>query len=133
MVCLTILLILLFSRDDKFELLARRLHLSAYSEIADDEPDPGPTTRTPAIIRHCIAHLRTELGLLSHSPANVKVVSDVARRYLKDRGLRPSHISRLFPEAVEMYFLASPEDRELLGARNSRYARAWRRGAGEAL
>jgi len=103
------------------------------SEIPDDEPDPGPGVARCKIIRHCIAHLRTELGLLSHTPANIKVVSDMSRKYLKERGLRPTHISRLFPEATELYFLASPEDRELQAARNSRYARTWRRGAGEAL
>lgn len=79
------------------------------------------------IVRLTVAHLRTEHGLLSDSAANRLVISHATRRYMKEHGLRPSHISTHFPIAVEVYMMRSSADEQLDKIRESHRGRRLRR------
>lgn len=115
------------------ERLAQWLHIECHSDrlIEDDEfPDLAVVDRFTGtrIARMAVAHARTELGLLTPSGANRKVVSDVVRKYMKNRNMRPSHISKYFMTAVELYFFASEDDKSLERVRKTKYASEWLRG-----
>jgi hypothetical protein len=68
-----------------------------------------------------------EMGCLVDNRANRMVVSDVVRRFMKNHGVRPSHIASQFPVAVEMYFLVSPVDIHMDQIRKSSFASKHRR------
>lgn len=116
--------------DERF---AKRLHKECLGDQLyenDEFPDVAVIDRTTGtrIARMAVAHARTELGLLSPSAANRKVVSDVVRKYMKNHNMRPSHISKYFMIAVELYFFASKEDKALERMRKTTYASKWLRG-----
>ena len=82
-------------------------------DVIDEDDTPVDGKDVTRLVRIAVAHARVELGLLSNTPANVMVVSDVIRKFMKNHGLRPTHISAHFPTAVRVYFLRSSMDDEL--------------------
>lgn len=100
-------------------MMAEQLRVSALDTV-DESDDPLVATNTTRIIHLAVAHARSELGLLTYSAANVLVVSDTIRKFLRGHGLRPSHISMHFNTAVKVYFLRSTYDQELELMSNSR-------------
>jgi len=117
---------------DQYSVAAQRLREGHLDEMEDDDSINGIVSNTK-VVRLAVAHMRTELGLLSDTPANRLVASDVARRFLKERGLRPTHISQHFTVCVEVYFMRSSNDEWLRKVRESTYARQWRRLGGSTL
>lgn len=53
-------------------------------------------------------------GKLSDSPANRLMISDTIRKFLKDSGVRPTHILQITPIVIELCFI--PTKPELLAA-----------------
>jgi len=97
-------------------------------DYEENDPDaPLETGNRSQITIRAVAHARTELGLLGDSLANRLVVSDVVRKFMKNHGMRPTHISAMFQLAVEVYFLRSTGDEELRLMRNSRGYQKYRR------
>lgn len=96
----------------------------------DDEDDDCvvSTSGSSRITRITVDYVRCEVGLLSDTKANRIVVSELVRKFLKNRGVRPSHISRLFLTIVEAYFLMSPDDLLVIEMRRTSFAGKWRRG-----
>lgn len=122
----------LISRDDYYSRIAKQFR-SEYLDQVEDDDSFGVVVSSTRIARLAVAHARTELGLLTDNPANRLVVSDVVRRYLKERGLRPTHISQHFPVCVEVYFMRSSHDEFVRKVRDSTFARRVRRRGGETL
>jgi hypothetical protein len=120
------------NRDWDAERRARNFYKS-YANTFEDDDDKQATETTKRLVRLTVAHCRVRLGLLSNSTANRKVVSEVVRAYMIERGVRPTHISRHFPKAVEAYFLANDDDIELSSLRRTRALRGLTRGAGDSL
>jgi hypothetical protein len=113
-------------------LLEQRIWRDAHGDsVSDDDEDVAKATPS-RLIRITVDHVRCEVGLLDDNKANRIVVGDVVRKFMKNRGVRPSHISRQYPYAVEGYFLHSAEDLLLSEARRSSFATRWRRSGGRA-
>jgi len=115
-----------FSVDWNLERKAATLHRDAFTMEDDDAVDPK-TIGKQRITRLAVAHARTQLGLLSDTEANRRVVSETVRKFMREHGMRPTHISAWFSQAVEVYFLMSVDDRELSELRDTKFFRAWRR------
>jgi len=121
-----------FSRNTLAEATIRWAWEQAHVVVDDSDENADVAKSTPSrIIRIAVDYVRCEFGLMSDSKANRLVVSDVVRKFLKTRGLRPSHIARQFPLIVEAYFLNSPDDLLLVEMRKTTFVREHRRG-GEA-
>lgn len=95
----------------------------------DDDQTPLPQAGRQRIVRAAVAYARAELGLLGDTGANRMVVSNVIRKFMKEHGMRPSHISHSFMLAVDMYFLRSTGDEELRLMRRSAGYQKYRRTA----
>jgi len=93
----------------------------------DEDTTPLPQAGRLRVVRAAVSHARTELGLLGDTAANRMVVSSIVRKFMKEHGMRPSHISSQFQLAVDMYFLRSTGDEELRLIRNSRGYQKYRR------
>jgi hypothetical protein len=101
-----------------------------FVECEDEDHTPLDKSHSGRIIRLAVAHMRTELGLLNDTTANRMVASEVVRKYMKNHGMRPSHISYQFPTAVEAYFLRSSRDEQLRMMRQSAAYRRYQRTGG---
>jgi hypothetical protein len=107
------------------------MRVDGLDAIDIDDDLPVEQSSPSRIIRLGLAHARTELGLLNDTAANRMVVSDCVRKYMKNVGMRPTHISMQFPTVVELYFLRSSRDEELrLMRRSAGYQRYRRTGVG---
>lgn len=105
-----------------------------YLEGSDGEETIEEAKNNPVrIARLTVAFLRAEHGLLRDNVANRMVISTAARRYMKERGMRPTHISQFFQVAVDAYMMDSVNDEWLRKVRSSRRGRQLRRLGGEAL
>jgi len=125
-VFLIVALIWFICRDDSWSVAADRMR-NDYLEV--DEMDDGisPNDSGIRIVRLTVAHLRAELGLLTDNTANRLVVSHAARRFMKEHGLRPTHVAKYFTFAIEAYMMRSVSDEWLDNVRESRRGRQLRR------
>jgi hypothetical protein len=123
----------LWPREDTWSRVVRYWR-DEYLDQYSDAEDPGqlPNLGQSAIVRLAVAHLRTELGCLTDSSANRMVVSDVVRRFMKNHGMRPTHISYYFAICVDVYSLQSTADEQLTLIRKSAAYRKLRRTGGTA-
>nr|UUW21097.1 MAG: p33 protein [Sanya tombus-like virus 4] len=111
------------SRLDEGESIARDLWNEAYKTPVD-----GPS----GIVAEAVAHCHAIVGALGDNKANRLVVSDVVRRFMREHGMRPTHILERYPMAVEAYFMASPSEMMASKARRSKFKRHMSRPAGSA-
>lgn len=112
-----------FSNDEK------TIKELRYATVEFDEPDDhfdgfSDATR---ITRIALSHLKTELGALTDTAANRMVVSDRCRKFLLERGLRPTHIARVYLLVVEMFFYKTQQEVDFERYRKTVYSRKWRR------
>jgi len=118
-----------FSRNTLAEATIRWAWEQAHVVVDDADETADVAKSTPSrILRIAVDYIRSEFGLMADTKANRLVVSDVVRKFLKTRGLRPSHISRQFPLIVEAYFLNSLDDLLLIEMRNTAFVRQHKRG-----
>jgi len=133
MIVLTVVLAarLLNPWNYEVERRVQKLWKQAYCEQDSDDDEASLAGLRPSrITRIAVAFLRSELGGLTDTTANRIVVSDKLRKFMLDRNMRRSDISRVFPQVVEMYFIKSPEDISAMEMRRSAFARKYgRRGA----
>jgi hypothetical protein len=84
-----------------------------------DDPDYG---EAGYVGRHLCAnqvkainHARTKVGEMRDTTVNRLVASEVIRKFMSETlGMRPSHVARFAPVAIEMYFVPS-ESRVMAG------------------
>lgn len=60
--------------------------------------------------RLAAAHVRSKIGLPKRSEANDLVVARLARDFLVERGVRPTHIQRIAPIALEFVYIPNDDD-----------------------
>jgi hypothetical protein len=123
-----------FSRNTESEKLAQQLWVWAH-QTEDDDDDGADLAKCSKsrLIRISVDQARCDVGILSDNKANRIVVGEVIRKFMKNRGVRPSHISRQYPLAVEAYFLNSETDAIVAGIRDTAHYQMWgRRGGGRA-
>jgi hypothetical protein len=113
--------------DQTLERFATDLHSGTFEYEDEDDDLQVQTPQMPRIVRLTVAHLRSELGCLSDNAANRKVVSHAARKFMADRGMRPTHISRFFNYAILAYFMDSKDDRLCAEVASTKYYRLWKR------
>jgi len=115
--------------NDPYSQTAAYWRTTLLDQYPDDDEDvaANAVSNQPRFIRMTIAHMRTELGLLADNAANRMVASKVARDYMKNHGVRPSHISQQFPLAVQFYFIRSSQDELLVRVGQSRGYKKYQR------
>lgn len=120
-----------FRSNSKSEELARQLWVWAHQTVdGDDDGVDLAKCSMSRLIRISVDQARCDVGLLSDNKANRIVVGEVIRKFMKNRGVRPSHISRQYPLAVEAYFLNSETDALVAGIRDTTLYQMWGRRGG---
>jgi len=89
------------------------------AEAAAEPADlPEGTTEEKCTAAKCermaIEHVKSKIGFIRETEANRLVVGRLVRDYMNAMGMRPSHICRHAPMAVELYFV--PTDVEIAAA-----------------
>lgn len=87
--------------------------VQGYRYGSDDDGDVAvPTCATGRMrcARQCAWYVKSKVGLPKRTEANREMVSRLARDWLRDRGLRPSHICRVAPIATALVFVPSADD-----------------------
>ncbi len=122
----------LWGAQDYWSSVVERLRVQSLDLVEEEDEESVPLNKSDPnrITRMAVAHMRTELGLLNDTQANRMVASEVVRKYMKNHGMRPSHIAHQFPTAVEVYFLRSSRDEELRMMRRSAGYRKYQRTGG---
>lgn len=97
-------------RDTEYGRVARRTRTTRY--------------RVKMVARVAI-ELKVKFGLVRDTEANHLMMSDHARKYMVEHGVRPSHITQIYPVAVRMALI--PSEDEVLGAQMAGTRRAQER------
>lgn len=74
----------------------------------------GPSGLSPVVFRGAAA-VKAKLGLLDDTRANRLIIDSEVRKWMAGLGMRPSHIVRFAPMAVEVALI--PTDDELFAAK----------------
>jgi len=67
--------------------------------------------------------VRAKVGLMTENSANRLVAGRLIREAMVEDGMRPSHIARMAPVALELYFIPYETDKVASLVRNSQFKR----------
>jgi len=74
--------------------------------VDDASADAQVVGGTAAIVHRAAAHLKVKFGLLTNSAANRLLLSEEVRKWmLEEVRMRPSHVVKYYPLAVELALL----------------------------
>lgn len=81
---------------------------------SDDSSKSLPHSRAGRhmYINSVVAKVKTIMGTPTHNAANILVARRIARQTMEEHGVRPTHISKILPLAVEAVFVESTHERD---------------------